>query len=106
MELQCNVELTDAVARIVLAGKLDATNAGAFQEELKKLIGQEVNKIVFFAKDLEYIASAGLRVMIFAKQRIGANTQVYLVGGQDAVLDVVKMSGLDTFMIIQDSFDA
>jgi anti-anti-sigma factor len=56
------------------------------------------------ASELKYIASAGLRVMIFAKQRIGAEVQVYLIGAQEAVLDVVKMSGLDTFMTIQNEF--
>jgi len=105
MDLQYKMELNDGIARVTLAGSLDATNAGNFQEELKKLIGQKISKIVFMVKDLTYIASAGLRVMIFAKQRIGADVQVYLVGAQEAVLDVVKMSGLDTFMTIQKEFE-
>ncbi|PKL44941.1 MAG: anti-anti-sigma factor [Candidatus Riflebacteria bacterium HGW-Riflebacteria-2] len=105
MDLQYKMDLNDGIASITLSGSLDATNAGTFQEELKKLIGQDVKKIVFMAKDLTYIASAGLRVMIFAKQRIGADVQVYLVGAQEAVLDVVKMSGLDTFMTIQKEFE-
>lgn len=104
MELQYKMELKDGVARISLAGGLDATNAGSFQEELKKLIGQDVKQIVFMAEGLTYIASAGLRVIIFAKQRIGADVHVFLVGAQEAVLDVVKMSGLDTFMTIQNEF--
>ena len=105
MDLQCKMELAEGTAKIWLGGKLDATNALAFQDELKKLIGQDVSKIVFFFEDLEYIASAGLRVMIFAKQRIGINAQVYVVGAQQTVLDVVKMSGLDTFMTIQDTYN-
>ncbi|PKL41453.1 MAG: anti-anti-sigma factor [Candidatus Riflebacteria bacterium HGW-Riflebacteria-1] len=104
MDLQYKMELNDGIARITLAGSLDATNAAAFQEELKKLIGEKITKIVFMASELKYIASAGLRVMIFAKQRIGAEVQVYLIGAQEAVLDVVKMSGLDTFMTIQNEF--
>ena len=87
------------------AGRLDATNAPAFQNELKKIIGQQVSKIIFFAKDLEYMSSAGLRVMIFTKQKIGPEAQVYFIGAQDAVLDVIKMSGLDNFMEILDTYD-
>ncbi len=106
METTFATELKDGIARITLVGKLDATHAPALQEALKGLIGQPVDKIVFFARDLDYIASAGLRVIIFAKQQIGAGAQVYLVGAQAPVLDVVKMSGLDTFMTVQDAFDA
>jgi len=72
MESRFSVDLNDGVAKIELAGRLDATNAGQLQEELKKLIGQSVGRLVFFAKELEYISSAGLRVIIFAKQKIGA----------------------------------
>jgi len=105
MESKFSVTYEEGVANIDLSGRLDATNAPALQEELKKLIGQPVRRLVFYAKDLEYMASAGLRVIIFAKQKIGADAQVYLIGAQEMVLDVIKMTGLDNFMVIQDSYD-
>ena len=103
MELQYRMEVVEGTAKIWIGGRLDATNALAFQDELKKIIGQDISRIMFFAEDLEYIASAGLRVMIFVKQRIGMNAQVSLIGARKSVLDVVKMSGLDTFMTIEDT---
>jgi len=105
MESKFSVTYEEGVANIDLSGRLDATNAPALQEELKKLIGQSVRRLVFYAKDLEYMASAGLRVIIFAKQKIGADAQVYLIGAQEMVLDVIQMTGLDNFMVIQDSYD-
>lgn len=100
-----SVSCGEGCAKVILSGRLDATSAPALQEELKKLIGQPVSKLVFFAKDLEYISSAGLRVIIFAKQKIGAESKVYFIGGQDAVVNVIKMSGLDNFMAIQATFE-
>ena len=105
MESRFSVTYEEGVANIDLSGRLDATNAPALQEELKKLIGQPVRRLVFYAKDLEYMASAGLRVIIFAKQKIGADAQVYLIGAQEMVLEVIQMTGLDNFMVIQDSYD-
>lgn len=105
MESKFSVIYKDGVAKIDLSGRLDATNAPALQEELKKLIGQPVRHMVFYAKDLEYIASAGLRIIIFAKQKIGVDAEVYLIEAQETVLGVVKMTGLDNFMIIQDTYD-
>jgi anti-anti-sigma factor len=105
MESKYSLTLNEGIANIELVGRLDANNAGTLQEELKKLIGAEVKRLVFFAKDLEYISSAGLRVIIFAKQKVGAHADVYFIGGQEGVLGVIKMSGLDNFMFIQDTYN-
>ena len=105
MESKFSVETDAGTAKITLSGNLDATNAPAFQEEIKKLIGQDIKNLVFFAGELEYIASAGLRIIIFAKQKIGAETKVYFVGAKEQVLNVIKMSGLDNFMSIQDTYE-
>jgi len=105
MEPKFSVIYNEGVAKIELAGRLDANNAPALQEELKKLIGKDIKKLVFYAKDLEYISSAGLRTIIFAKQKIGVDAQVYFVGAPEAVTSVIKMSGLDNFMVIQDDYN-
>ncbi len=104
MEPKYTLSLQDGIARIELVGRLDATNAPALQEELKKLIGADVKRMVFFAKDLEYISSAGLRVIIFAKQKVGVHADVYLIGASEAVMSVIRMSGLETLMFIQDTY--
>lgn len=105
MESNFAVDTNGDVVKITLAGRLDANNAPLLQDELKKLIGSNLKSIVFLAKDLEYISSAGLRMIIFAKQKIGVQSQVYMIGAQESVLGVIKMSGLDNFMHIQDSFN-
>lgn len=105
MECKCTVTYNEGVAKIELGGRLDANNAPMLQEELKKLIGQKVDRLVFLAKDLEYISSAGLRVIIFAKQKIGVDAQVYFIGAQESVLSVIKMSCLDNFLTIQDTYE-
>ena len=104
MESKYTLNYKDGVAKIELLGRLDAVNAPQLQEELKKLVGSPVNRIVFLANNLEYISSAGLRVIIFAKQKIGVNAEVYLIGASEAILSVVKMSGLDNFMFFQDTY--
>ena len=104
MDSRYSFDVKDMVAKIELVGRLDATNAQGFQDELKNLSGQKINRIVFFVKDLEYISSAGLRAIIFAKQKIGAQANVYLVGAGEAILSVIKMSGLDNFLFIQETY--
>lgn len=101
MESTIKVTEKNMVIEIIVTGKLDSNNAPELMKKLKEYIGKPITEIKFMAKDLEYIASSGLRVMIFSKQKIGIDTKIYLIGAQEAVLDVVNMSGLDNFLIIQ-----
>ena len=95
------------ISKVKLHGHIDASIAPALMEELKPLIAEKdkVKKLVFFADELEYIASAGIRAVVFAKQKLGANVQVYLIGANETILDVFKMTGIDKFLTIQDTFE-
>lgn len=103
MESIIKLELVGKTVNITLEGKLDAVKAPELMDEFKKLIGTEIEKIVFYASELEYISSAGLRTIIFAKQKIGMEADVFFVGAQEAVLEVIQMSGLDNFLTITDN---
>jgi anti-anti-sigma factor len=92
------------VAKITLVDRIDTTNAPALADDLKKLVGQNIEKIVFLAKDLKYISSAGLRAIVFAKQKIGKNTTVFLVGASKEILGVFKMTGFDSFLTVQETY--
>ena len=98
MESSFTLNVENGVVSITIAGRLDHTNAPAALAELEKLIGQQVNKVIFWAKDLVYIASSGLRVIIYAKKKINPNADVYIIGAQEEVLDVIQMTGLDNFL--------
>jgi anti-anti-sigma factor len=106
MESSYAVTFKDEVMKIELTGHLDATNSEGLLSELKRFAGQKAGKIVFMAKDLEYISSAGLRVIIFAKRMGGADARLFLVGAPDEILDVIRMSGLDNFMTLLDDYPA
>jgi anti-anti-sigma factor len=92
-------------AKFTISGRLDAANAPELSEALKELIGKSIENIVFFVEELSYISSAGLRAIAFAKQKIGADTKVYVIKPQQDVIDVIKMTGFDSFIIIQDTFE-
>ena len=95
------------ISKVKLHGHIDASIAPELMNELKPMIERkaEVKQLVFYADELEYIASAGLRAVVFAKQKLGAGVQVYLVGASEAVIDVFKMTGFDKFLTIQDKFE-
>ena len=97
----------DGTLEITLEGGLDAGNSGSLSDQLQEYKEKDIKKIVFFAKDLSYLASAGIRVIIFAIQKIlkpGSDT--YLIGAQADVINVFEMTGLDDAFIIQEDYES
>jgi hypothetical protein len=44
--------------------------------------------------------------MIFAKQTLGPDADVYIVGAHDSVVETIKMTGFHQGVILRDSYDA
>ena len=84
---------------INISGKLDFATAGVFMEELKTLVGKGVKRIDIHCSGLEYISSAGIRAMVFMKQKIDKNVdvEVYLHNAIQPVKEVFSLSGLDGY---------
>ncbi|MBR0282697.1 MAG: STAS domain-containing protein [Oscillibacter sp.] len=83
---------------VTLTGRLDGAVAPQLHEQMVALQGQDIKNITFHVKDLEYISSAGLRVILFAKQKLGADTRLYLKDVGEGVRSVLEVTGFDNFV--------
>jgi len=106
MAFTANLETTNDIGKIKLAGELDASSAPIFKAEIEKAAAENVKRLVLLMEDLDYMASAGLRVLIFAKQKMGAKADIYVVGAQETVLDTLQKTGYDQSVIVLDHYDA
>lgn len=98
------LEVTEGTAKISLTGLLDTTAVPVFEEELNKAIAQPVKRLVLLLQDLKYISSGGLRVLIWAKQKMGVDVGIYVVGAQEQVIATFQNSGLcDEITIVHDN---
>jgi anti-anti-sigma factor len=104
MESKFNIDYSGNILKITITGRLDAGNSSALSNKLSEYKGKTINDMVFYVKNLEYISSAGIRVIVFAKQKIGENSKIYLIGANETVLDVINMTGLANFMIVQETY--
>ncbi len=100
------LEINDNIAQITLSGELDASTAPIFQSKIESLAGQDINKLVLLTKELEYMSSAGLRVLIFSKQKMGAEVEIYIVSPQGMVLDTLEKTGFHHSVTIVDEYEA
>jgi anti-anti-sigma factor len=106
MAFDATLEMTGKVAKIALSGELDATVAPDFKAKVEEAVAQAPKRLVLMLEDLEYMSSAGLRVFIFAKQKIGADVDVYVVAAQEPVLETLTMTGFHHSVVIMDVYDA
>jgi len=104
MGFDAQLQMTDGVAKVTLTGSLDAASAPLFREVIERAAAQRAGKLVLFLEKLDFLASAGLQVLIFAKRTMGANVGIYLIGSQGPVLGTLEMSGFHHCVYIQDSF--
>ena len=98
--------LKDGTAELTLVGELDASVANEFKMAVEKAAAEKAKRLVLNMKDLEFMSSAGLRVLVFAKQKMGTNVDIYVIAAQDAVRDTIEMTGFHHSVIMQDEYKA
>jgi anti-anti-sigma factor len=104
MAFDITTRVNGAIVEITLSGELDARSAPRFQQELEAAASSKPATLVLHTRDLEYIASAGIRMLVFAKQKMGAAVTVYLVAPQEQVLDTLKRTGLQNSVVVVDQY--
>ena len=105
MSFTAELEVNNSLAKITLSGELDASTAPTFKEKVEEAAKENVNRLVLMMADLEFMASAGLRILIFSKQKMGSEVDIYLISPQEMVLDTLEKTGFHHSVIILDSYD-
>lgn len=86
------------VMDIALAGRLDTTTAPQLEEELK-LDG--VTELNFDFAKLDYISSAGLRVLLAAQKTMNRQGSMKLTGVNADIMEVFEITGFSDILTIE-----
>lgn len=90
------IEQEDHGAAIVVKPKqrVDSMTAKVFEEHLMKAVNGGGGSLVVDFAELDYISSAGLRVVLMAAKSCKAKTRKFILCGMKPnILDVFKVSG-------------
>lgn len=89
-------------ARIVLTGELDSSTAPAVREVVERVLAGKPAQLVLQVEQLSFMASAGLRIVIFAKQK-QPSLKIYFVKPLPAIVDTLHKTGFFDGVYVTDA---
>ena len=104
MALTIEVVQNDVHVSITLAGDVDTKTA---PELLSKLVALELNVLEQLRLDLQavnFVSSAGLRAIVFAKQKMPHESTLYVIGASEQIIETITKTGLgDAIKIVKNA---
>lgn len=85
---------------LAVSGRLDTTTAPELDAELKEAL-EGVTELVMDFSELEYISSAGLRVLLTAQKTMNNQGSMELTGCNDTVKEIFEVTGFDSILTIK-----
>ena len=85
---------------IEIAGRLDTITAPALDKTINEDIGDTKN-LVLDVKDMDYISSAGLRVLLAAQKKMQKIGSMKVTGVCEEVMEVFEMTGFADILVIE-----
>ena len=82
-----------------LDGRLDSLTAENFENELM-LDLKDVDSVTLDCKKLEYVSSAGLRVLLNLQQTLGEDDSLKLMNVNEDIMSVFALTGFDEILQI------
>jgi len=102
--LHVELEHTDGQVRIVVRGELDLASAPALEEQLARAEEMAAPVIVVDLRELDFMDSTGLHVLLKAHQRTSKRGgQFVLVKGSRQIERLLRLTGVDERLTIVDS---
>ena len=96
------IEIKKGVDELVfeITGRLDTTTAPALEKTINENLG-EIKNLILDLKSLEYISSAGLRVLLSTQKKMQHVGNMKIVNVCELVMEVFEMTGFADILTIE-----
>ena len=97
--LTINKTIDNSAAVLALEGRLDTVTSPELEKELRQTI-EGVNELTLDFEKLEYISSAGLRVLISAQKIMSRKGSLKLVHVGETIMEILEVTGFSDILTI------
>ena len=98
--LNINKKTENNKVTFVLEGRVDTTTAPQLDQEIKSSI-EGVTELVFDLAKLDYISSAGLRVLLSAQKVMNRQGQMIIRNANETVKEIFEVTGFSDILTIE-----
>lgn len=98
--MNIGIEKENGATVLKIDGRLDTTTA----PELEKVIngeGESLKNLVLDFGGVNYISSAGLRVILTAQKKMNVQGSMELINVSEEVMDIFEMTGFAEILVIK-----
>jgi len=85
---------------IALEGRLDTMTAPDLEKELKDDL-EGVESLVFDFEQLQYISSAGLRILLSAQKQMNKQGTMVVKNSSEEIMEIFEVTGFSDILTIQ-----
>ena len=85
---------------MALEGRLDTMTAPELEEALKSEL-ETVSELTFDLEKLDYISSAGLRVLLAAQKAIAGNGTMTIIHVNQTIMEIFEVTGFSDILTIE-----
>lgn len=100
MALQLKVIKENNNFTISLNGRLDTISSVKLEETIDNEISS-INALILDFKEVEYMSSAGLRVILKTKKALGNEKLFKIINVNDGIYEIFEMTGFSDFIQIE-----
>lgn len=94
-----NKDLEGTKLTILLEGRLDTTTSPALEAELKQCL-DGITELIFDFDKLEYISSAGLRILLAAQKVMNKQGNMVVKNVNEVIAEVFEVTGFSDILTI------
>lgn len=99
--MRVKTEVTDSILTVKIEGRIDTITAPVLEGELKNSITKDIESLIFDFEEVEYMSSAGIRVIMGADKVMSRQGDMKLIHVNQEIMEMLDMTGLVDFLTIE-----
>lgn len=97
--MEVDIKLEGQKATVLIEGRIDSSTAPELEKKICKII-KKVNDMVLDFEKVEYITSAGLRVILGASKVLSEKGKLLIINTSDVIKEIFDMTGFSSVVEI------